>query len=98
MNRNKKITAAVICMLFVFVTLASLFYIVEEENHLCTGEDCPICVCIHQAEQTLRNLSNGVIRTDVLPIQIFAGFLLIFACKTITVANSLVDQKIRLND
>ena len=98
MNRNRKITAAVICMLFVFVTLASLFYIEKEENHLCTGEDCPVCACIHQAEQTLRTLSNGVTGTAELPIQILAGCLLVCAYITVTVFKSLVDKKVRLND
>ena len=31
----------------------------KEENHNCTGEDCPVCACIHQAEQNLKNLGTG---------------------------------------
>ena len=42
MKRQKK-TAILICMAFLFVTLASFFYIAKEENHNCTGEDCPVC-------------------------------------------------------
>ena len=45
----------IVCVLCIFVMFASLFYIVKEETHHCTGEDCPICACIRQAEQTLRN-------------------------------------------
>ena len=56
MNANRKKNIAVIaCVLFVFVTLASLFYIAKEENHQCTGEDCPICACIRQAKQIDKN-------------------------------------------
>lgn len=36
------------------------FYIAKEENHNCTGEDCPVCACIHQAEQNLKNLGTGL--------------------------------------
>ena len=60
MNANRKKNIAVIaCVLFVFVTLASLFYIAKEENHQCTGEDCPICACIRQAKQIVKNVLFG---------------------------------------
>ena len=61
MNANRKKNIAVIaCVLFVFVTLASLFYIAKEENHQCTGEDCPICACIRQAKQIVKNVGTAV--------------------------------------
>ena len=55
MKRQKK-AAILICMAFLFVMLTSFFYIAKEENHNCTGEDCPVCACIHQAEQNLKKL------------------------------------------
>ena len=60
-GKKKKCIAAIICILFVFVTFASLFYIVKEADHECTGENCPICACVHQAHQTLKNLGTGTI-------------------------------------
>lgn len=39
---KKKSMAAVICIFLIFVTLASLFYVAREEDHNCTGKDCPI--------------------------------------------------------
>ena len=53
-TEKRKHLAAWFSIIFIFVTLASLFYIVKEENHKCTGEDCPVCACVHQAEQTLK--------------------------------------------
>ena len=55
---KKKSMAAVICIFLIFVTFASLFYVAREENHNCTGKDCPICACVHQAKQVLRNLGT----------------------------------------
>ena len=46
---KKKSMAAVICIFLIFVTFASLFYVAREEDHNCTGKDCPICACVHQA-------------------------------------------------
>lgn len=47
---KKKSMAAVICIFLIFVTFASLFYVAREEDHNCTGKDCPICACVHQAK------------------------------------------------
>ncbi len=45
-----------------------------EANHHCTGEACPVCANIHQAEQTLRNLSTGtIVHAAVNPILIMCG-------------------------
>ncbi len=32
-----------------------------ETHHDCQGEDCPICACIHQCRESLRDLSAGLI-------------------------------------
>lgn len=45
-TEKRKHLAAWVSISFIFVTLASLFYIVKEENHKCTGEDCPVCACV----------------------------------------------------
>lgn len=34
------------------------FFVAREEDHNCTGKDCPICACVHQAKQVLRNLGT----------------------------------------
>ena len=99
MNRKRQKTFSIaVCVLFLFITFASLFYIAEEENHYCTGEDCPICANIHQAEQTLRNLGAGtVIHATVNPVLFM--FVLAIAGQAFVVSNtSLVSQKVRLND
>ena len=95
--RQKK-TALTICIVLVFITFASLFYIVKEENHDCTGEDCPICVCLHQAEQVLKNLGAGKSEAQITGmIQLFVSFVL-SVCYVMFCATSLVSQKVRLND
>ena len=77
-GKKKKCTAAIICILFVFVTFASLFYIVKEADHECTGENCPICACVHQAHQTLKNLGTGTIICRVQFLQYYLHY--VFLC------------------
>ena len=80
------------------VTLASLFYIAKEENHQCTGEDCPICACVHQAKQVLRNLgTTPAVGFFVSPV-IFIAETVILPGLWIILSISLVHQKVRLND
>ena len=41
--KRQKRTALIMCILFIVVTFACLFYIEKELNHECNGEDCPVC-------------------------------------------------------
>ena len=88
----------ILCVIFIVVTWFSLFYIEKEENHICTGEDCPICACVHQVEQTIRNLGTGA---DPLG-GIFTVVMCFLAVHTWNFcqipATSLIRQKVRLND
>lgn len=97
-SKKQRAISFIVCFLFLFITFASLFYIVKEVNHNCTGEDCPICANIHQAEQNLKNLGSGL--TEVFAIKWIPVFIVelagiqfvLFFCK------SLVSQKVRLNN
>lgn len=97
-TKKKRVFSMAVCILFLFVTFASLFYIVKEENHHCTGEDCPICANIHQAEQTLKNIGNGAITImTVNPVCILFALLIVGQFLLVS-DTSLVSQKVRLND
>ena len=97
-TKMKKTTAALICVIFMLVTFASLLFIIKEENHKCTGEDCPICAYIHQAEQTLKNLGTGMIMAvGDNPFTLLEGVIII-SCIWIILGTSLVHKKVRLND
>ena len=97
-EKKNFISDSMYLIFFLFVTFASLFYIVEEANHHCTGEACPVCANIHQAEQTLRNLSTGtIVHAAVNPILIMC--VLVIADHVLFIARtSLVSQKVRLNN
>ena len=97
-TKTKKAFFIVVCILFLFVTFASIFYIVKEENHHCMGEDCPICDNIHQAEQTLRNVGNGSFTIAAINPMLIMFALLITGQFLLVSDTSLVSQKVRLND
>ena len=97
-TKRKRHLAALICVLFLVVTFASLFYIVKEENHKCTGEDCPICACVHQAEQNLKNLGTGLTADFSTILVVLSAILVICGHSENLCFTSLVSQKVRLNN
>ena len=58
-KKAQRILAGFTCAAFVIVAFFSLLFIAKEAHHDCTGEDCPVCACIHQAEQTLKQIGTG---------------------------------------
>lgn len=99
MNRKRQKTFSIaVCVLFLFITFASLFYIAEEENHYCTGEDCPICANIHQTEQTLKNLATAMSAITIVNLMPVLFILLVMGWFLPVFHTSLVSQKVRLND
>ncbi len=58
-KKAQRILAGFTCAAFVIVAFFSLIVIAKEAHHDCTGEDCPVCACIHQAEQTLKQIGTG---------------------------------------
>ncbi len=57
--KYKRIAAGIMGILMLLIMLLSAFYIASEADHDCTGEDCPICACIQQCENTLRQIGYG---------------------------------------
>lgn len=97
MMKKRKKTATLACIIFLVVTFASLFYLIKEENHTCTGEDCPICACMQKAEQTIRNVGTGAPIFCVRFVNATAAVVLLIFCR-ISLNQSLVQWKVRLNN
>ncbi len=95
---SKRITMGIIGLVMLVIVLFSSFYIASEANHDCRGEDCPICFCIQQCENTLRGVGSGI-TAQAAVIMPFLSIL--FAAAFIAAAASsdtLVSRKVRLND
>ena len=97
-SRRLRLLSGIVCAMLVTVMLVSLFYIVKEEDHQCTGEDCPVCACIHQAKQTLRNLGTGLIVAVCVSFTVTGGIQVAQWHRSTVRCSSLVAQKVRMND
>ncbi len=93
-----RITAGIMGLMMLVLVLFSAFYIAAEADHDCCGEDCPICACIHQCENTLRGIGDGA---AVRSAAVAPAILILFAAAFVIAAvsqDTLVSRKVRLNN
>ncbi len=93
-----RITAGVMGLMMLVIVLFSAFYIAAETDHDCTGEDCAVCICIQQCENTLRGIGDGisVSSSGIIPFL----FVLLAAALFVTAvpSDTLISRKVRLNN
>ena len=98
-NKRQRTAALISCAAIMFVMLFSVLFIIGEVDHDCIGQDCPICAYIHEAEQILNQLGNGAVSVAAV---IIVPMLLLCLCIAVLIEaisnNTLVNQKVRLND
>lgn len=97
-NSKRRYISMLTGILFLFITFASLFFIAKEETHECTGQDCPICACIHQAEHILNHLGSDMSAVVFMAIIPVFSTLLLFKLFFVVLDRSLVGKKVRLNN
>ncbi len=92
-----RITAGIMGLMMLVVVVFSAFYIAAEADHDCSGEDCPICACIHHCENTLRGFCSGIAQISAV-----APVFLILPAAAFGIAavsqDTLVSRKVRLNN
>ena len=97
-TKKQRTHSILICFAFISFTLFTVLFIVKESNHNCTGADCPVCLAIQHAEQTLKQIGTGSVETEeALPIVLscvtaFSSVFFFVPCI------SLISQKVRLNN
>jgi hypothetical protein len=95
--REKLIAVFLSAFLLVTVALA-VFYIAEEADHHCSGDGCPICVCLQQCETIVQTLYGGdEVSSDA------GEALLFFIVPALAVpyagtADTLIVRKVRMNN
>ena len=96
--RQKRIAAGILGMLLLLIMLFSSFYLAVEADHDCSGEDCPVCACIQQCENTLHRIGAGTasLAGVVIPVVCMAVSMLLF---TLAASEETpVSRKVRLNN
>lgn len=102
-NRNKgtcrqRRLALFVCAVVILVTFLSFTYIIEENNHNCSGEDCPICAHIIQCEKNIRQIGSGfIVSLSIVAVSLLC-VVSVSLCDSMISKESLISKKIRLNN
>ncbi len=94
----RRIAAGVMGLMMLAAVLFSSLYIAVEADHDCTGEDCPVCACVRQCENTLRSAGEGFRACPAVLIP----FLSVLSAAALSLAAASfatpVSRKVRLNN
>ena len=96
--KNKRLAAGIIAFLMLFIMLFSASFIAIEADHDCTGEECPICACIAQCENTLHQIGDGVAVQAAVIVPVVFMLILAFLLETDFPKETLISRKVRLNN
>lgn len=97
-KKLNKVRIALAVLLLVF-SIFSVINIALERNHECSGENCPICFVISTAEQNLKLLSLTAVFAATSSLFIASNKSVLISSKIPLIkSNTLISQKIRIND
>lgn len=75
MKNTRRITAVILTALVLVAVVSSLFAVIHEAHHDCTGENCRICAMIAVCRSTLKAFADALIVTSVFS-SLCAAFVL----------------------
>lgn len=61
MKKTTKVMTLMMLVMFFFSMLYSVFFLVNNAHHDCTGENCPICEQLQIAENIVNKLSTAIV-------------------------------------
>ena len=98
MPKSKRAIAMLILLCLVFTFVISEIFIISHANHDCIGEECPVCVIVHNFGNTLKKFFSiaMICRIALLITITFLIYTILFSSGTIK--NTLNSMKIRLNN
>ena len=96
--KSRRVTAGIIALIMLVVVLFSAFYISAEADHDCSGENCPICACIQQCENTLNQVGGGAVGQTVIILPAIILLAAFFSSSRIFCQDTLITGKVRLNN
>ena len=82
----------------VFAMFFSSFFIASHVDHDCTGEDCPICACIQQCENTIRGIGSGIAATSAVIMPLMIALVITSFGVLSFQWNTPVSAKVRMNN
>ena len=90
--------ANIMCIMMLVCVLFSALFIAVEARHECTDEDCPVCACMQYCENILNRISGDVPAVVCVLIPFIISSLIFVIPVILFIQDTLVLNKVRLND
>ena len=97
-SMNKRIAAGIMVLLMLVAMLFSAFYIAAEADHECMGEDCPICACIQQCENTLHHFGDRLAVQVAIIVPVIFILISAILLSVDFAQETPISKKVRLNN
>ena len=96
-NRCKRIFAVLVAVLLLVILFFAATLIVENLEHDCEGEHCPVCACIQVCEAILHQIGAGLLPVFGAVLVIATALVTVSGSSAVFVPQNLISLKIRLN-
>ena len=97
-NNAKRITAGILGFLVLLILLFSSFYIAVESDHLCCGENCSVCITLHQCESILKIFHTAKEKVETSSVPLLLLSIVITFVSHFFFSETPVSQKVRMNN
>lgn len=95
--KQKRTFAVVLAVLCVFTLLFSLSFLAVEQNHECTGEDCPVCQMMAEAHGLLRGMGGSRAFSAFGILLILLAFFIGARSQDSVIFDTLISLKVKLS-
>ena len=96
-KKSKRVLAVLMAALLTVIVFFAAFLIVENLDHDCEGEHCPVCECIQVCEAVLQQMGTGLLPVFCAVLAIVAAFVTVSGFTSVCLQQNLITLKIRLN-
>lgn len=98
MKKNMRLTALLVCAVFLMFMLFSSVLIVHEAGHDCIGADCAICAQIASCEQLMKIMVTTAAAVTAAAILTFLTYVYLAYSAAAVRQSNLVALKIKLSN
>lgn len=98
MTKRNRAAARLLSAVILSAVILSVLFLAKEADHDCTGENCPICHAIRDCARALNLLGAAVPGAAILAGSRFVVPASVRRYQEPLFYNTLIRQKVRLND
>lgn len=97
MKQQVHVFCRTICFVILFSIILSAALVFTCSDHVCIGDSCEICSCIHSCQQMLKQLSMGTAALLAMHVFVSACIRALMLPDSIRSLRTLIHMKVKLS-